>query len=66
MALVAYVTEFGTLVINEKRSPWSCEGSMPHCRGNAGPESKNWFVGEEGEGEGDRESGFQRGNQEHR
>jgi hypothetical protein len=28
-----YVIEDAMLDINERRGPWSCEGSMPQCRG---------------------------------
>jgi hypothetical protein len=41
------------LVINGRRGPWSCEGSMPQCRGMPGSGSRNAWVGEQGEGEGD-------------
>jgi hypothetical protein len=48
------------LAINGKRGPWSCEGSMSQCRGMAGPGSRSGWVGEQGEGAGDR--GFSEGN----
>jgi hypothetical protein len=34
-----------------RRSPWSCEGSMPQCRGMPGPGYGSGWVGEQGEGE---------------
>ena len=40
-------------VINGRRGPWSCEGSMPQYRGMPGPGSGNGWVGEQGQGEGD-------------
>jgi hypothetical protein len=52
------------LDINGRRGPWPCEDSMPQCRGMPGPGSLSGWVGEQGEGEGDRGRGFQRGNQE--
>jgi hypothetical protein len=33
MAPAAYVAEDGLSVINERRGPWYCEGSMSQCRG---------------------------------
>jgi hypothetical protein len=39
--------------INERRGPWSCEGSMPLCRGIPGEGSRSGWVGEQGEGEWD-------------
>jgi hypothetical protein len=49
MALVAYVAE-DSLVINGRRSPWFCEGSMLQYRGMSGPGSRSGWVGEQGEG----------------
>jgi hypothetical protein len=43
-----------TTIINGRKGPWSCEGSMPQCRGMPGPGSGSGWVGEQGEGEGDR------------
>jgi hypothetical protein len=36
------------------RGPWSCEGSMPQCRGMPGQGSGSGWVGEQGEGGGRR------------
>ena len=47
------------LVINGRRVPWSCEGSMPQCRVMPGPRSGSGWVGEQGEGREDR--GFSEG-----
>jgi hypothetical protein len=33
------------LGINEKRGPWSCEGSMPQCRGMLGQGGWSVWVG---------------------
>jgi hypothetical protein len=52
MAPGTCVAEDG-LVINGRRGPWSCEGSMPQCRGMLGPGSWSEWVGEQGEREGD-------------
>ena len=48
--------------VNGRRGPLSCEGSMPQCGGMPGPESGIEYVGEQGEGVGERigESDFQR------
>ena len=46
MAIAAYVAEG----INGRRGPWSCEGSMPQCRGMSGQGSRSGMVGEQGEG----------------
>jgi hypothetical protein len=54
VALAAYVAEDGLVVINGRRGPWSCEGSMPQYRGMPGPGSRSKWVVEQGEGEGDR------------
>jgi hypothetical protein len=59
MALAAYVAEMVSSVISGKRGPWSCEGFMPHYRGMPGPGSKSRWVGEQGDGGGDR--GFSEG-----
>jgi hypothetical protein len=53
MALGTYVTEDG-LVINGRRGPWSCQGSMPQYRGVPGLGSRSRWIGEQGEGEGSR------------
>jgi hypothetical protein len=42
------------LKIDGRRSPWSCEGSKSQCRGMPGPGSWSGWVGEQGEGGGDR------------
>jgi hypothetical protein len=31
--------------ISGRRGPWSCEGSMPQCRGMPGQRSRSWWVG---------------------
>jgi hypothetical protein len=33
------------LGINGRKGPWSCEGSMPQCRGNSGQGGRNGWVG---------------------
>jgi hypothetical protein len=53
MALAVYVAEV-VLVINRRRGPWSCEGSMPQYKGIYGPGSRSGWVGEQGEGGEDR------------
>ena len=40
--------------INERRDTWSCEGSMPHCRGMPEQENRSGWVGEQGEEGWDR------------
>jgi hypothetical protein len=45
-----------------RKGPWSCEGSMPQCRGMSGPGSRCVWVGDQGEGK--RIVSFWRGNQE--
>jgi hypothetical protein len=59
MALAAYVGEDCLVVINGRRGPWSCEGSMPQYRVMPGPGSRSGWVGEQGEGGEDR--GFSEG-----
>ena len=56
MALGVYVAEDG--LVNGRRSPWSCEGSMPQYRGMSGPKSGSEWVGEQEKEDRD----FQRGN----
>jgi hypothetical protein len=48
------------LVINGRRDPWSCKGSMPQYRGMPGSGSRRAWVDEQGEGGGIGD--FQRGN----
>ena len=48
MPLAAYVAEDGLVVINGRKDPWSCEGSMPQYRGLSGQEAG---VGRLGSGE---------------
>jgi hypothetical protein len=43
----------GSVFINGTR-PWSCEGSMPQCRGMPGSGSRSGWVGEQREGGRDR------------
>ena len=45
--------------INGRRGPWSCEGSVPQCRGMPGQGSGSEWVGEQREWGGDR--GFPEG-----
>ena len=52
MSPAAYVAENG---INGRRGPWSCEGSMPQCRGMPRQRSRSKWVGEQGVEGGDRE-----------
>jgi hypothetical protein len=40
--------------INERRGPWSCEGSMSMCIGMPGQGSRTGWVSEQGEGEMER------------
>ena len=47
--------------ISGKRGPWSCEGSMPQCRGMPGPGSRSELIGEQGEVGGNRGRGFSEG-----
>ena len=54
MALAAYVERMAYSIINERRSPRSCEGSMPQNRGMPGPGSRSGWVVEQGEGRGDK------------
>ena len=48
------------LLINERRGPRACEGSMPQYRGMPGPGSRSGWVGEQREGE--RIGDFWKGN----
>ena len=59
MVLAAYVSEDSLVVINGRRGPWSCEGSMPQNRRMPRPESRSVWVGEQGKGKGDM--GFSEG-----
>jgi hypothetical protein len=56
-APAAYVAEGG--LVNGRKGPWSCEGSMPQCRGMPGPGSRCEWVGEQAVGGRDR--GFSEG-----
>jgi hypothetical protein len=60
MALAAYVAEDGLVGHQWEEKPWSCEGSLPPCRGMPGSGSRSGWVGEQREGEGI--GNFQRGN----
>ena len=53
MAPGTCVAEDG-LVINGRRGPWSCEGSMPQCRVMPGCRGRSGWVGEQGEDGGAR------------
>jgi hypothetical protein len=46
MALAAYVAKDSLSVINRRRGPWSCEGSMPQYRGMPGPGNMSGWVGD--------------------
>ena len=54
MVPAAYVAEDGLRDINERRGPWSYEGSMSQCRGMPGQGSKSGWVSEQGERGEDR------------
>ena len=54
MTPAPYVAEDGLAVINGRRDPWSCEGSMPQYRGIQGPGSRSRWVGDQREGRRDR------------
>jgi hypothetical protein len=41
-------------VINGRRGPWYCEGSMPQGRGIPGSGNRRRWVGEQGDDGGDR------------
>ena len=45
--------------INRRRGPWSCESSIPQCKGMLGSGSKSGWFGEQAEGGGIR--GFSEG-----
>jgi hypothetical protein len=44
------VAEDGLVDINERRDLWSCEGSMPQCRGMSGQGSRSEWVNKQGDG----------------
>jgi len=46
MAPAPYVAEDGLVGINLRRSPWSCQGLMPHCRGMSKQKGLAGWVGE--------------------
>jgi hypothetical protein len=46
MAPAAYVTEHDLVGISGRKGPWSCEGSMPQCRGIQGQGGGSGWVGE--------------------
>jgi hypothetical protein len=53
MAPAVYVAEDGLVGHQwEERGPWSCEGSMPQCRGMPRSGSGSRWIGEQGEGRG--------------
>jgi hypothetical protein len=54
IAPTVHIAENGLVVINGRRGPWSCEGSVPQYRGMPGPGSGSGWVGEQGEGRGNR------------
>jgi hypothetical protein len=62
MAPATYVSEDGLVNDQWEERPWSCEVSMPQCRGMPGPGSRSGWVGEQGRWKGI--GGFQRGNKE--
>ena len=49
MAPATYVSEDGLVNDQWEERPWSCEVSMPQCRGMPGPGSRSGWVGEQGE-----------------
>jgi hypothetical protein len=55
MTPAAYVAES---VISGRRGPWSCEGSMPQCRGMPGPGMGVGGLGSRGKEEGRGEGAF--------
>ena len=64
MTPAACIAEGGLLDINGRRGLWSCEDSMPHCRGMSGPGNGSGWVGQQGKrgwdrifSEGKREKG---------
>jgi hypothetical protein len=58
--LAISVAEMAWSVINERRGPWSCEGSMSQYRGMPGPEMRVGVLGSRGSGE--RIGNFWQGN----
>jgi hypothetical protein len=64
MAPATYVAEDGLWDINERRGPWSCEGSMPQCREMPGQGSGSVWVGKQGKGGGEWDREFLEGKQE--
>jgi hypothetical protein len=52
MAPAAYVAQDGlVLVVNGRRGPWSCEGSLPQYGGMPGPgKGSEWVNSGRGEG----------------
>ena len=61
MAPAAYVTEGGwPCWTSMGGETWSCEGSMPQCKGMPGKGNGSGWVGEQGERDGIGD--FQRGN----
>jgi hypothetical protein len=42
-------------IVNGRRGPWSCEGSMPQCRVMPGPGSGSRWIDDLGKWGGDRE-----------
>jgi hypothetical protein len=51
-------------IINGRRGPWFCEGSMPQYREMPRTGSRSGWVGEEGEGVGNRGQGLSEGKPE--
>jgi hypothetical protein len=54
MAPATYIAKDGLSVINGRRGPWPCKGSMPQCRRIPGPGIRSGWVGEQGEWGEDR------------
>ena len=60
-APATYRAEDGLVCINRRRSPWSCEGSVPQCGGCQGVEvvvggRKSFLIEARGEGNGKGEN----------
>jgi hypothetical protein len=58
MTPAAYVAEDALVSHQGRRDRWSCEGSMPPCKGLPVPGSRSGWVGDQEEGGGNRWRGF--------
>jgi hypothetical protein len=54
LSLAGYVAEDGLVGHHEREGPWSCESSLPQCRGMPGQGSGSVSVSKQREGELDR------------